>query len=92
MGLELGIDSEQSRMMHLDDVAMDFGYRIRNYSKHAFLSQGMFWGANVIPHFGQSRNTKQIGKEQWISGLEIDRNQGYDGCRQNLAKLRSRQN
>ena len=31
---------------------MDFGYWNWSCSKHAFLQQGMFWGANVIPPFG----------------------------------------
>ena len=74
------------------ELAMDFEYRIRNYSKHAFLSQDMFWGANVIPLFGQSRNIKQIDKKGWILGLEVDWKQGCDGCRQNLTGLRSGRN
>ena len=57
--------------MHLDDMAMDFGYWIQNYSKHPFLSQGMFWGANVIPPFGQGWNINKLarndGYQDWSS-------------------------
>ena len=40
-------------------------------TKHAFLPQGIFWGAKCYPIFWSKLEYQQIGKELWISGLEI---------------------
>ena len=71
LDMELDIDSKQSRTIYSGNMAVDFGYWIRNYSKHALLSQGMFWGAKCYPIFWSKLEYQQIGKELWISGLEI---------------------
>ena len=62
LDLELDIDSEQSRMIYSGNMAMDFGYWIRNYSKHALLSQGMFLGAKCYPIFGQNWNINKLAR------------------------------
>jgi hypothetical protein len=63
LDLELDIDPEQSRMIYSGNMAIDIGYWIRDYSKHALLSQGMFWGAKCYPIFWSKLEYRQIGKE-----------------------------
>ena len=79
-------------MIYSGNMAMYFGYWIRNYSKHALLSQDMLWGAKCYPIFWSKLEYQQIGKELWISGLEVGWNQGCDRYRQNFGELRSGRN
>jgi hypothetical protein len=67
LDLELDIDSEQSGMIYSGNMAMNFGYWIRNYSKHALLSQGMFWGAKCYPIFWSKLEYRQGMMEVGIS-------------------------
>ena len=67
LDLELDIDSEQSRMTYSGGAPgrglLDFGYWNQNYLKHAFLSQGMFWGAKCYPNFWSKLEYQRIGME-----------------------------